>query len=36
MQAGQYNNQMGIKFLEVVCDEHSIGGGGGYYDNKNI
>jgi tubulin beta len=30
MQAGQCGNQMGTKFLEVVCDEHGIGGGGEY------
>jgi hypothetical protein len=27
MQAGQCGNQMGTRFLEAVCDEHSIGGG---------
>jgi tubulin beta len=26
MQASQYCNQMGTKFLKVVCDEHGIGG----------
>jgi tubulin beta len=30
MQAGQSGNQMGTKFLEVVCDKHGIGGGGGH------
>jgi tubulin beta len=30
MQAGQCGNQMGTKFLEVLCDEHGIGGDGGY------
>jgi TnpA family transposase len=31
MQAGQRGNQMGTKFLEVVCDVHGISGGGGEY-----
>jgi hypothetical protein len=26
MQAGQCDNQMGIRFWEVVCDEHGVGG----------
>jgi tubulin beta len=30
MQAGQCDNQTGIKFWEVVSDEHGIGGGGEY------
>jgi tubulin beta len=30
MQAGQRGNQMGTKFLEVVCDEHGTGGDGDY------
>jgi hypothetical protein len=25
-QAGQCGNQMGIKIVEVVCDENGIGG----------
>jgi tubulin beta len=28
VQAGQYGNQMGTKFREMVCDEHGIGGDG--------
>jgi tubulin beta len=28
MQAGQCGSQKGTKFLELVCDEHGIGGGG--------
>jgi tubulin beta len=27
MQAGHCGNQMGTKFLEVVCDEQGISGG---------
>jgi hypothetical protein len=30
MQADQCGSQMGTKFWEVVCDEHSIGGDGEY------
>ena len=30
MQAGQCGNQMGTEFLEVLCDEHGIGGDGEY------
>jgi tubulin beta len=30
MQAGQCGNQMNTKFLEIVCDEHGIGGFGEY------
>jgi hypothetical protein len=30
MQMDQCGNQMGIEFLEVVCDEHSIGSSGKY------
>jgi tubulin beta len=30
MQASQCGNQMGIKFWEVVCDKHGIGGDGEY------
>jgi tubulin beta len=30
MQTGQCGNQIGTKFLEVVCDENGIGGGGEY------
>jgi len=26
MQAGQCGSQMGTKILEMVCDEHGIGG----------
>jgi tubulin beta len=35
MQVGQYGNQMGTKFWEVVCDEHGIGGSGEYYDDND-
>jgi tubulin beta len=30
MQAGQYVNQMGTDFYEVLCNEHGIGGEGEY------
>ena len=30
MQFGQCGNYMGAKFLEVLCDEHVIGGSGEY------
>jgi tubulin beta len=30
MQAGQCGNQMGAKFLEVVCGEHCISSDGEY------
>jgi tubulin beta len=30
MQASQCGNQMGTKFLEVICDDHGIGGDGLY------
>jgi tubulin beta len=30
MQVGQCGSQIGIKFREVVCDEHGIGGEGAY------
>jgi len=33
MQAGQCGNQMGIKFWEVVCDEH--GTNGEYFGNND-
>jgi hypothetical protein len=26
---------MGTKYLEVVCDEHGIGGSGEYFGNKD-
>jgi tubulin beta len=35
MQTGQCGNQMGITFLEVVCDEHGIGGSGQYYGGND-
>jgi tubulin beta len=35
MQAGQCGNQMGTKFLEVLCDERGIGGGGEYYGDSD-
>jgi tubulin beta len=28
MQAGQFGSQIGNRFLEVLCDEHDIGGDG--------
>jgi tubulin beta len=30
MQVGQCGSQIGIKFGEVVCDDHGIGGEGAY------
>jgi|AntAceMinimDraft_5_1070358.scaffolds.fasta_scaffold228088_1 tubulin beta len=30
MHAGQCGSQMGTKFLQVLCDEHGIGGDGEY------
>jgi hypothetical protein len=35
MQAGQCDSQRGIKFWEVVSDEHGIGGGGDYYGDRD-
>jgi tubulin beta len=35
MQAGQCGNQMGTRFLEVVCDEHGVGGDGEYYGDHD-
>jgi tubulin beta len=36
MQVGQCYNQIGTKFWEVVCDEHSIGGGGEFCGKKYL
>ena len=35
MQAGQCGNQMGTEFLEVLCDEHGIGGDGEYFGDND-
>ena len=35
IQAGQCGNQMGVKFWEVVCDEHGIGGDCEYYGDSH-
>jgi hypothetical protein len=35
MQASQRDSQMDTKLLEVLCDEHGIGGGSGEYFGDN-
>jgi hypothetical protein len=35
MKAGQCDNQMGTKFLDVLRDEHGIGGGAAGYCGDN-
>jgi tubulin beta len=35
IQADQCGNQKGTQFLEMVCDEHGIGGSGEYYGDSD-
>jgi tubulin beta len=35
MQEGQCGNQIGIKFIQVLCDENGIGSDGEYCGDNN-